>query len=454
MSNMSSIRVALEALERAVTLLDEVEPETIVLRGQLEALDRLETCARRIRARSCALAGLVDGHGERALGGASAKVIADVVRISPAEARRRIRDAADVRPRTTLTGEVLPPALPATATVWNAGLLDTEHLRIIQRFHRDLPEDIHPGAVRKAETFLADKAVELRPDQLERVADRLAITLNPDGRFSDDYRALQRGFLWSGRQRQDGMSVGKLVATPELRAMLDAWMAKFAAPGMCNPDDAMPTTAGEPSRQAMDADRRQHAQRQHDAVAALVRGRLGDPALGKHNGLPVTVVVSATLDQITSAAGHAVTAGGTLLPIGDLIRMASHAWHYLCVFDAHSQRPLYLGRSKRIATADQRIVLHSKDRGCSAPGCDMPGYLCEVHHIDDWADGGTTDVDRLTFACGQHHRLLGPGGWKTRRRRDGTTEWLPPPQIPLPPRGNDFHHPERLIGDDWELAGD
>jgi hypothetical protein len=250
------------------------------------------------------------------------------------------------------------------------------------------------------------------------------------------------------------MSVGKLVATPELRAMLDAWMAKFAAPGMCNPDDAMPTTAGEPSRQAMDADRRQHAQRQHDAVAALVRGRLGDPALGKHNGLPVTVVVSATLDQITSAAGHAVTAGGTLLPIGDLIRMASHAWHYLCVFDAHSQRPLYLGRSKRIATADQRIVLHSKDRGCSAPGCDMPGYLCEVHHIDDWADGGTTDVDRLTFACGQHHRLLRPGGWKTRRRRDGTTEWLPPPQIPLPPRGNDFHHPERLIGDDWELAGD
>jgi hypothetical protein len=26
------------------------------------------------------------------------------------------------------------------------------------------------------------------------------------------------------------------------------------------------------------------------------------------------------------------------------------------------------------------------DRGCSAPGCDMPGYLCEVHHVQGWAE--------------------------------------------------------------------
>jgi hypothetical protein len=301
-----------------------------------------------------------------------------------------------VRPRTTLTGEVLPPALPATTRAWNAGLLDTEHLRVIQRFHRDLPEDIHPGAVARAEAFLAGKAVELRPDQLEKVAGRLAATLNPDGRFPDEYRAVQRGFLWSGGQRQDGMSVGKLVATPELRAMIDAWMAKFAAPGMCNPSDQTPTVTCEPTPERAEADRRTHAQRQHDAIAALVRGGLGDTSLGRHNGLPVAVIVSTSLEQLQAGAGPAVTAGGSLIPMPALIRMASHAWHYLCVFDSHSQRPLYLGRSKRIATADQRIVLHSKDRGCSAPGCDMPGYLC----------------------------------------------------------GNDFHHPERLIGDDWELAGD
>ena len=55
-----------------------------------------------------------------------------------------------------------------------------------------------------------------------------------------------------------------------------------------------------------------------------------------------------------------VTASGSMLPMADLIRMASHSWHCLCVFNKHSERAIYLGRSKRIASADQRIVLHAK----------------------------------------------------------------------------------------------
>jgi hypothetical protein len=176
--------------------------------------------------------------------------------------------------------------------------------------------------------------------------------------------------------------------------------------------------------------------------------------LGQHNGLPVTVIVSATLEQMHTGAGVAVTAGGTLLPISDVIRMASHAWHYLCVFDQHTERALYLGRAKRIATADQRIVLHNKDRGCTAPGCDMPGYLSEVHHVDDWADGGLTNIDKLTFGCGQHHALVTNGGWKTRKLKDGSTQWIPPPHLPLQPGTNNYHHPERMLPEDWDLAGD
>ena len=446
---------ALEALGRGVALLAAVDADALPVREQLEALERLETLARGIRSRSYAVAGSLARCGDAALGGACAKVIADVVRISPAEARRRIRDAGQLQPRTTLTGDVLPAALPATAKAWDAGALDIEHLRAIQKFLTDLPEDIHPAAVEKAEAFLAEKAAHLRPDQLEKVADRLALTLNPDGKFSDGDRALRRGFLWCGRQRPDGMSVGKLVATPELRAMLDAWLAKFAAPGMCNPEDQSPTVSGEPGQGVADRDSRSHAQRQHDALSALLRGQLGDPKLGRHNGLPVTLIVSATLEQLQTGAGVAVTAGGTLLPMSDVIRMASHAWHYLAVFDQHTERAIYLGRSKRVASADQRIVLHNKDRGCTAPGCDMPGYLSQVHHVDEWADGGHTNIDRLTFACGQDHQLITAGGWKTRKRRDGTTEWLPPPELPLASGTNDYHHPERLLEQGgWDLAGD
>lgn len=445
---MSSIVDAIAALDAAVQAVGGLDWEAVAVRERLEALDRLETVRRRAGAAALDLLGSIERSKDPALGGATAKVVADVLRITPTEARRRIRDSGQLHHRTSLTGQTLPPLLPATAKAWDAGLLDIDHLRTIQNFIRDLPEDIHPAQVEKAEAFLAQKATELRPDQLEKVADRLTSTLNPDGTFSEDYRAAQRGFQWCGRQRADGMSIARLVATPELRAMLEAWLAAFAAPGMCNPDDQSPTVTGEPVQTAQDNDTRTHPQRQHDALAALVRGQLGDPTLGQHNGLPVTVIVSTTLEQLQSGAGQAVTGGGTLLPMRDLIRMASHAWHYLCVFDNHTERALYLGRSKRIATADQRIVLHSKDRGCTAPGCDIPGYLCQTHHVEEWADGGTTDIDRLTFTCGAHHRLITPGGWTTRKRRDGSTEWRPPPQIPLPGGINDFHHPERLLPED------
>nr|WP_237761631.1 HNH endonuclease signature motif containing protein [Mycobacterium kyorinense] len=367
------------------------------------------------------------------------------LRISCAEARRRVRDAAQLAPRTTLTGEVLPPDLPATATVWRDGQLDTHHLRVIQSFMRDLPADTPPAIVKEAEAFLAEQAIELRPDQLAKVADRYAIAINPDGNFSDEDRSRRRGFSWSP-QRRDGMSIAKLTATPELRANLEAWFARFAAPGMCNPDDPQPCTAGEPPDELARTDARGHAQRQHDALNALIRGQLGDPKLGVHKGLPVTVIVSTTLHELTAASGHAVTAGGTLLPMRDLIRMASHAYHYLAVFDQHQNRPLYLGRTRRIASPDQRLVLYARDRGCTRPNCDVPAYWSEAHHVNSWARGGTTDITNLALACKPDNEIA-ENGWLTIQSADGQTQWIPPPHLDHgQPRANNYHHPERCPG--------
>ena len=436
---------AFAALDAAVQTVGALDWDALPAGERLEALDRLEIATRSQRASSHSITSSLDRNDNGEIGRILPRVIADVLRLSLSESRRRLRDARQLSARTTLTGQTLPPQLPATAKAWEAGQLDPEHLRSIQKFFRDLPADLPPAAVEDAEKFLAEKALELRPDQLAKVADRLALQLNPDGKFSDEERDRRRGFTWCGRQRPDGMSVGRLVATPQLRAEIDAWLAKFGAPGMCNPADQSPTVTGEPTQDVVDGDMRSHAQRQHDALSALVRGQLGDPKLGKHNGLPVTVIVSATLEQLQTGAGHAVTASGTLVPMRDVIRLASHSWHYLCVFEEHSQRPIYLGRTKRIASADQRIVLHNKDRGCTAPGCDVPGYLTEVHHVDEWATGGLTNIDTLTFVCGPHHRLIKQDGWRTRKLRDGRTEWLPPPHLPLRGGTNSYHHPERML---------
>jgi hypothetical protein len=126
-----------------------------------------------------------------------------------------------------------------------------------------------------------------------------------------------------------------------------------------------------------------------------------------------------------------------------VIRLASHAYHYLTIFDKDTGRALHLGRTRRIASADQRIVLHARDRGCTRPGCTVAGANCQVHHaVADWADDGQTDVDDLTLACPTNNREVKPGGWTTRRRKDGRIEWIPPPHLDsrqsrerLPPPG-------------------
>ena len=98
--------------------------------------------------------------------------------------------------------------------------------------------------------------------------------------------------------------------------------------------------------------------------------------------------------------------------------------------------------------------MYAKDRGCTRPGCDVPGNKCEVHHIDEWAKCRTTDVNKLTFACGQDHPLA-ERGWTTRKRKDGATEWIPPPHLDHgQPRINTFHHPEKLLCDDGEDEGE
>lgn len=437
---MRSIDELLTQLDEVVGAIAEVDLGTLPPPQRFAVLERQETAGRQLAAASHAgVASLEQFEGCPPVG----IMLADVLRISPREAKRRIRDAAQLTQRTTLTGEVLAPVLPDTAKAWQAGALDGEHLRVIQKFFRDLPDHVPPTEAEKAETSLAEHARNLRPDQLEKFAHRLALHLNPDGTFSDEDRARKRGFVWCGGQQVDGMSVGRLIADPELRAMLDGWFTKFAAPGMCNPADQTPTIA--PSEVVAERDLRSHGQRQHDALTALVRGQLGDPTLGQHNGLPVTVIVTATLQDLQAKAGHAVTSTGSLLPIPDVIRMATHAYHYLALFDGVNGQPLWLGRTKRIASPDQRIMLHAKDRGCTRPGCDAPGYRCEVHHVDDWAHGGLTNIDKLTLACPTDHRLLDQG-WKTRKLANGDTEWIPPPQFAMLVGGvNDFHHPERLL---------
>ncbi|MCX5043094.1 HNH endonuclease [Aldersonia sp. NBC_00410] len=442
----------LDALDSAVSAASDLDFGAMSSPELLEVLRRLESVARkqsgvghevlcRLREQR-----IPDDFG----GEHSHQVVADALRINRTEAKRRFNTAEQLATRSSFTGEPLEPELPATAAAVREGVLGDGHVQVIRSFLQHLPVAVDAGTREQAEAQLAAFAATMRPDELKKVAERLAAYLNPDGEFSDEDRARKRG-IWLGKQGADLMSNLTGWIDPETRAYLEPILAKLAAPGMCNPADASPVVDGEPNEDDAKRDTRSMGQRQHDALKAMCRALLASGELGQHRGLPVTAIVSTTLGELTDLAGPAATAGGSMVPIRDLIRMAAHAFHYLVAFDVEG-RMVHLARSKRIASPDQRIVLHARDVGCSFPGCNVPGYLAEAHHVREWAHGGATDIDNLTLVCPEHHKLAGPGAdrWHSHESRRGRTAWTPPCHVDprQRPRINRFHHPsEILVGD-------
>ena len=189
------------------------------------------------------------------LGGTLAAALANRLRITRAEASRRIHEAADLGERRALNGEPLEPVMPATAEAQRNGDLGAGHVAVIRSFLHRLPDFVDIETRHKAEAQLARLAGEHRPDELGRLADTLTDCLNPDGDFTDTDRARRRG-LTIGRQDIDGMSPISGYLTPEARATIDAVFAKLAAPGMCNPADDEPCISGTPSQAAIQGDTR------------------------------------------------------------------------------------------------------------------------------------------------------------------------------------------------------
>ena len=459
-SNREEIVEVFDALEAGYKRALDLTFDVLTTPERLRVLERWEQMRRWQPGVEHALINqLAEQADPSELGGTLPSALADRLRISRAEASRRIHEAADLGQRRALNGEPLEPVLPATAEAQRNGELGAGHVAVIRSFWHRLPDFVDIETRHKAEAQLARLGTEHRPDELAKLADKLTDCLNPDGDFTDVDRARRRG-LTIGKQDIDGMSPISGYLTPEARATLDAVFAKLAAPGMCNSADDEPCTGGTPSQAAIQGDTRSLGQRNHDALlAAGPRPALASGELGQHNGLPASIIVTTTLQELEAGAGKALTGGGTLLPMSDVIRLAGHAHHYLAIFDkgkalalyhtnASPHQPSGLCCTPRIVGVRSPAVRQGS--WCSFPGCTVPGYLCEVHHNDPYTTNPVTDINDLTFACGPNHKLA-EQGWTTRKNSHGQTEWIPPPHLDHgQPRINTYHHPEKLLRDDDE----
>ncbi|MFK0403298.1 DUF222 domain-containing protein [Microbacterium sp. NPDC090225] len=166
------------------------------------------------------------------------------------------------------------------------------------------------------------------------------------------------------------------------------------------------------------ADDRSRAQKQHDALAAVlgIAARHHDmPSLG---GAAPTLVVSVTAEEYATGRGWAHVDGVDDAPVS-----LSTARHTACggsiqrVTSDPAGRIIGIETTDRVFTAHQRRAITLRDKECIIPGCHVPAAWCEIHHVTEHARGGPTSTDNGVTLCWHHHRTLDTNGWHIRMIR-------------------------------------
>lgn len=182
-STREEVREDFDVLRAAVSRVVEHSYDALTTPERLALQERLEQETRRLGVPGQQLINQLGAQaGDEELGGTLRCALADRLRITKAEAGRRIEEAEDLGERRALSGEPLAPQLSATAAGQRRGLIGEGHIKVIRSFFGHLPAEVD---VSTREADLAGKARTYCPDELAKYARRVMDWLHPDGEFND-----------------------------------------------------------------------------------------------------------------------------------------------------------------------------------------------------------------------------------------------------------------------------
>ncbi|MGH3580791.1 MAG: DUF222 domain-containing protein, partial [Mycobacterium sp.] len=369
-SDRGAVQVAFDAFDTACRQLAGADFTAFTVAELLELQSRREHLVRTTAGVDHRiLTALQSQVTAREIGGKSwPDILALRLGISQAAAKARVKQGEALSPRHVIGGEVLDPVLPRCAAALAAGAINVEHVEEIHTVLRKADRHITVAVRAQWEDTLVRIATANPPETVRDAGAQMVYALNQDGN-SPDLAAHQPG-LRLGPQDADGNYRVSGYLDAETAAYWKTVASVWAAPGVNNPADTEPIPNPSPNpldpdadeeldaaqrfTEAAERDTRTPSRRAHDAFKALCRETLMSKKLGQHGGLPVTVVITATLDDLEKRSGVAHSSSGVKLSIPDLMRLAAHAHHYFLLFAKHTAEPLYLGRTKRLASKAQR----------------------------------------------------------------------------------------------------
>jgi uncharacterized protein DUF222 len=256
--------------------------------------------------------------------GSTRRVLTSALRISKAEAARRVRAAGAVGPRCSMLGEPLTPVRPYLAVAQRDGELSTEQVAIIERAITPVDRrGFDPADVAAGEQLLVTHAKTFGPEDLRQLADRVVDAIDPDGTLPKDELNQDRRYLHL-RPTTDGAWTGEFRLTGAAGAKLKALLDPLAQPRLCPPGQAEPVT--EPGGSAFitpgplhELDTRHHGQRLHDALEELCDRLLTAGDTVPSGGVPATVIVTIDWDDLLNRCGYGRSSDGTLLPTATVL---------------------------------------------------------------------------------------------------------------------------------------
>ena len=393
--------------------------------GLLGVLRDAEAELRRAYSRMLGVVGELEEEnaGAAAGFGTTARLLAGVLNLSRGEAKARVEQAELLTPRRSLTGEVLPPILPATAAELAAGAIGPTHLRVITATMRRIPDGTHPDTAAQAEQTLATAARRFDPAALTRIGERLLAYLDPDGpepaEEPETTRELRVRTGADGTVRLDG----KL--DPEGGARVLEVLGSLN--GRRAPIDGVPDTRSQSRRDA-------------DALVEAMTRLLDDGELPTRGGQRPHLVLTMGLRDLIDGLGSATLDTGGRLSAAEARRLACDSCLVPMVLGSDSM-PLDVGRHQRLASAALRDALGQRDQGCAFPACQRPPRYCEAHHIRHWLDGGETKISNMCLLCEYHHTVVHRQSWHIRLDGRGRPEFIPPRTVD--PSRTPLHDPLR-----------
>jgi hypothetical protein len=143
-----------------------------------------------------------------------------------------------------------------------------------------------------------------------------------------------------------------------------------------------------------------------DAGLAPTVSLSGDP-VDPFTGLPAHTTGDLLADLVADPDAFArmrcETGNGTRLHPHDVLRAALAGHVRRVVVDARGV-VIDMGRKTRLFTGPAREAAKLLVRRCDHAGCDLPEDFCEVDHVTEWVDHGTTDQINAGVECGHHNR--------------------------------------------------